>query len=1016
MHTKTLGATALILLAAATTWQLAPLGTTPSASSGAHACPQGFRLVATADYARKFRPNLGPESITELQAQYGEAFCLNNKHPESVGDILAANDALTQGVGPVPPGAYRQAIEAKAAMRPLQQKVSGANGQWQEYGSGPLIDDPLRGGLGLGIPTAMGRVDSFAYDPEGNRLFALIGTGGLWMSEADSVQELGDFWVPIGDNLPTLVHGAVEWTPAGGGRLVIVSGEHLMGGNTYSGLGAFWSADLGVTWNQSNGVPDGALGFEVAVDASSPNIVYVATSKGLFRSTDAGENFANVNLPTSPECQGVTEFGPCQFANFVTDVVVKLPGGVTDEAGGEVLAAVGYRAGQAVFPDGTVHAPGNGLYKSATGEPDTFAKLDVSGDGLSNQGFTTQERIGRLELGQAYGEAQDRNYVYAIVGDAVLFNGGVPVLDIPDGIVPNPGVPNPTSLNGLYVSPDFGDSWTRLADENEIARNPTSGSTFIVLGALTAPGVQAWYNMWILPDPTRATAAGVPTRLGFGLEEVWQSRTTDIVGQDGVAQQGAADYNVIGTYFAGDSCQALSLGLPVCPTNSPVTTETTTHPDQHDAIYIPTGDGGVCLFAGHDGGVSRQCVAAGEEMDNSKWGVGNNEGFGTLLPYGLAVAADGRIWFGLQDNGSGYIDAQTRERVQNLGGDGFFAAVDARNSDYAWLTIQVGALQVTTNGGLTYTAANPPISSPSFANWFTMDPTDSNHVMTAGPEVVAVTQGPALDWREVFNLGNNARTGKTNIMTHIDLYDGQAYVAFCGPCDLINNWDTGIQNGLATNVGGAEPPVKGEPDGWHFATAAGLPNRFITSTELDPERPETVYVTLAGYANRTWIPPGSYLDPNTELGEGNVYVSTDAGESFRNISGNLPAVHARSIVKRGTQLIVATDIGAFISSDLNGSTWAPLGDIPNAPMTQVVLKPFNPNKLYASTFGRGIWEYDFPEDASIDAPLTPPGGGGDGGGDGGDGGGIAGDGTRGGALGGLWLLALGLLWGRRRGR
>ncbi len=37
------------------------------------------------------------------------------------------------------------------------------------------------------------------------------------------------------------------------------------------------------------------------------------------------------------------------------------------------------------------------------------------------------------------------------------------------------------------------------------------------------PGVQSWYNAWIEPDPTRADASGVPTRLTFGLEEVWRT-------------------------------------------------------------------------------------------------------------------------------------------------------------------------------------------------------------------------------------------------------------------------------------------------------------------------------------------------------------------------------------------------------------------------------------------------------------------------------------------------------------
>src|SRR4029078_8820129 len=81
------------------------------------------------------------------------------------------------------------------------------------------------------------------------------------------------------------------------------------------------------SWTHASGVPDGAMAFRVAVDESNPNVVYVATSKGLFRSADEGSSFANVTLPVSPDCTG-TSAGKCQFANVVTDVVVKKPGGV----------------------------------------------------------------------------------------------------------------------------------------------------------------------------------------------------------------------------------------------------------------------------------------------------------------------------------------------------------------------------------------------------------------------------------------------------------------------------------------------------------------------------------------------------------------------------------------------------------------------------------------------------------------------------------------------------------------
>ncbi|MBW3654375.1 MAG: hypothetical protein KY433_12540, partial [Actinobacteria bacterium] len=117
------------------------------------------------------------------------------------------------------------------------------------------------------------------------------------------------------------------------GTIVAVSGEPLMGGNTYTGLGAFYSRDLGKTWHQSTGIRDGLMGFQVEVDPTDPSVVYAATSMGLYRSNDAGATYTNVKLPVGDGCAGKTSYGRCEFANFVTDGVVKEPGGTTKERG-----------------------------------------------------------------------------------------------------------------------------------------------------------------------------------------------------------------------------------------------------------------------------------------------------------------------------------------------------------------------------------------------------------------------------------------------------------------------------------------------------------------------------------------------------------------------------------------------------------------------------------------------------------------------------------------------------------
>lgn len=373
------------------------------------------------------------------------------------------------------------------------------------------------------------------------------------------------------------------------------------------------------------------MGFQVAVDPSNESKVYPATSMGPFRSIDSGRNFTNVKLPTG-ECAGKTGYGRRQFSNFVTDVVIRAPGGVTDAEGGVVLAAVGYRAGKATYPNGKVHSTHNGLYRSPNGAPNSFEKLDVSGTGATDIGFAPEQNIGRVEMGPVTGDEQDHNYEYAIVEDAELFNGGVPSIDVPE----DPGADDQalfnTTFNGIYVSDDFGESWIRMADTVEVAENPATGSSLAGTGQaiLFAPGVQAWYNLWIKPDPTRQSPEGVPTRLTFGLEEVWQNRNTSVP-QNLPAQDPRGDFKVIGPYFADETCLLLDNPLPVCPTSDPpTTTDRTTHPDQHDALYIPSDNGGVSLVVGNDGGAYVQTVAEGEELSAEKWGEGDNDGFHTL--------------------------------------------------------------------------------------------------------------------------------------------------------------------------------------------------------------------------------------------------------------------------------------------------------------------------------------------------------------------------------------------------
>lgn len=909
----------------------------------------------------------------EAREQGITAACLPARLPERLPERVAMEKDAGTRRGLPEPGALRRlhAQKESLASAKAQAKVEGASSAWQPYGRGPLISNDARfpSVNDTGLVELGGRVDSLDYDAEHGRLFASVGTGGVWMST-----DLGDNWTSVGDSLPSQTVGAVAWTPAAGGSLLALGGEPSMGGYNFVGLGAYWSGDLGQTWHFAEGVPDGIMGFKLVVDKSRPEIVYAGTSKGLYRSTDAGRSYSLVPLPVGGGCEGRSD-AECLFANFVTDVVVQQPGGSTelvcDAKGCPVIAGVGYRAGQKAYPDGKLHSPGNGLYRSATGEVGSFVELvdAYALDATLPVGFTPKERIGRIAFGAVTGPEQNHNYLYAIVSDAVLFNGGVPTLDLPEdptGLIGiGTGLLFSSLFNGIYVSSDFGDNWVRMADYAEIAANPTSGSALVTQTALGyAPGVQGYYNLWIAVDPTRQVMA-VPTRMLFGLEEVWASRITQLP-LNGLLQSGPDDFKVIGDYFAGTSCGGLTLGLPVCPLSNDPLPHNTTHPDQHVGLFVADGEGGVTIVAGNDGGVYKQHVASGGEFVNAGWGDGANRGFNTLLPYGLAVAKDGTVWFGLQDNGSGKVDAdpetnQGGGQFMAYGGDGFFAAVDPDNSNIAYSEYTNADMRVTTDGGTNWSGIAPTLTGAMFSNYFQMDPTDAKHLVTGAREIVVRLEGPSGDWVQVFDAGTQPDNAQNYQMSKLDVEGAAIYAGFCGVCDILNRGPLGFHNALATNVGGDKPPQKGSSDGWHFATAAGLPNRYISAVEIDPANPRTVYVGLGDYSGRQWAPPGEYYgDLNPDIGSGRLFKSTDAGESFTDITGSLPDAPVTSILLRDGQLIVGGDLGAFISSDDAGSAWAVLGQgFPNVAVGQMQIQPGNPNRLFVAAYGRGIWTYDF---------------------------------------------------------
>ncbi|HVV36510.1 MAG TPA: hypothetical protein VHC63_07875 [Acidimicrobiales bacterium] len=850
-----------------------------------------------------------------------------------------------------------EALKQRARLAAGPSVVPGTNGHWTQYGHGPMIgDDPAYPAtMGDGYGKIEGRINDLTWVPQTKKLYAAAAQGGLWEST-----DVGEHWRAVGRKLPIGSTGAVAWSPAGGGTLLVATGDMAFS-NDYAGVGTFWSTDDGDSWHQALGAPEGALSFRLAVDPTNPNVVYLATGVGLFRSTDAGRSFVNVVLPTGA-CAGNSLKPDCFFANVVTDVAVQATDSL-GHRGGAVVAAVGWRAGQHLNFNGKPQAPANGLYRSPTGLPGSFVKVPDSA------GFTPTVKAGRIALGATTGPRQNSQYLYAVAQDAQSFSRTV---DGGEGDIPLVGTPS--VLDAVYVSPDFGATWT-LMERREEFYDPTNLSALSQLTvAGIGPGYQTSYNEFVRPDPTRQFVDGTPTRVILGMEEVWSTVPP------AVPQRGPTRFQAIGAYTAnGGACLALAAQ---CGAVSTIAPHTTTHPDQHAIAMIPKSDGGVTLVVGNDGGAYTQTVGPLGEFNQLGWGDGANAGFDTLEVYGAAMAKDGTVFGGLQDNGELKILPNGEEHTVYVG-DGIFSLVDPDNSKVAYDELPNGGINVTTDGGKTWSSMDPGVIEGDFVAPMVMDPTSAKHILATGRNVAETTAGPATasgDWKSVFDLGTHAHPGDaaavatdadpSNVGVAAALNGDNAYVGFCGDCDPVKT-NRVFHTGFATNVGGSKPPKRGTADGWHIAAGKGLPNRIITSVAVDPANPRVAYVTVGASAARYWAPLGSLGDDTSTVGTGSVFKTTDAGATFTDISGDLPHVQATWSVVHAGQLVVGTAIGVFAAARTTGGHYALLGDgLPPVAVFSLQLKPGDPDLLVAGTFGLGVWTYRFPR---VAPPVAAPG-------------------------------------------
>lgn len=336
----------------------------------------------------------------------------------------------------------------------------------------------------------------------------------------------------------------------------------------------------------------------------------------------------------------------------------------------------------------------------------------------------------------------------------------------------------------------------------------------------------------------------------------------------------------------------------------------TVHADKHFIAFHPLVSG--TMFECNDGGLYKTTNGGASWTDLS-----NGLGISQIYRIGVSQQISNNVICGLQDNGSREI--YNNQWYEQTGGDGMECIIDYTNPDTEYASYAQGVIYRTYDFWANTTTISNNIPGQPQGAWvtpFVMHPTNPN-VLYAGYDRLYASSNQGNSWTAI----SPYLTG--NLLRSVAVAPSNSNYIF------VANYDTLY----LTQNGGTD---------WYYVPL-GVPNAKITYITFHPTNPQKVYVTLSGYA----------------AGE-KVYTTSDGGATWSNYSGTLPNVPVNCITyQNGSNegLYIGTDVGVFYR-DASMSDWIPYQtNLPNVVVTELEIS-YNDNKLWAATFGRGLWNSD----------------------------------------------------------
>ncbi len=383
------------------------------------------------------------------------------------------------------------------------------------------------------------------------------------------------------------------------------------------------------------------------------------------------------------------------------------------------------------------------------------------------------------------------------------------------------------------------------------------------------------------------------------------------------------------------------------------------HPDYH-AIAIRT-DNPSHIVVGNDGGVWSSSnyggrLNPGDPTTAVNWNNLNghiNGVTGTVISRtGLAITQfnsmrqnptlPNRIYAGAQDNGTQRRNSTTPTWVDVSSGDGGQVLVDPFAPQYVYGTYFGLSPFRFDNAGLaifsnaTKTTGINTADRSMFYIPFEMDPSQTARLYLGSYRIYRTDNRGDL-WTPISSDLTTGCPSSSSSPTLFACVITAIGVTASGPYLYVGTGD-----GLVWYSGNADAAAPT----WTPVTKAPLPTRPVSSIAVDNSNNQVAYVAYSGFNAATPSQPG------------HIFSTHDGGQTWVNISGDLPDVPVNSLKMdplNAQVLYAGTDVGPLVTLN-GGTTWAPLGSgFPLVAVGEININPFT-GLMRIGSYGRGAWE------------------------------------------------------------